>query len=176
MGKQGLKWVLKYVLQTTFYKRNSFFSRRNSHIHGQISSPFTAIIYKWGTIEVESFENNNLDRWNKLTSTRSWKLTWKNIWSRYKREANILQKGGSRILWLKLRMKPYSVHNCKVSFVWRKYIRALLLPNRQPIKVLNLLNERKFEISLKIQQIETAYTIQTIICRRGTAKWSKSDL
>ena len=51
-------------------------------------------------------------------------------------------------------MKPYSVHNCKVSFVWRKYIRTLLLPNRQPIKVLKLLNERKFEISLKIQQIE----------------------
>ena len=27
-------------------------------------------------------------------------LAWKNIWSRYKREANILQKGGSGILWL----------------------------------------------------------------------------
>ena len=70
-------------------------------------------------------------------------------------------------------MKPYSVHNCKVCkvrFVWRNNIRTLWLPNRQPIKVLKLLNERKFEISLKIQQIERAYTIQTIICRRGTAK------
>ena len=43
--------MLKYVRQTTFYKRNSFFSRRNFHTHGQISSPFTAIIYKWGTIK-----------------------------------------------------------------------------------------------------------------------------
>ena len=67
-------------------------------------------------------------------------------------------------------MKPYSVHNCKVSFVLRKYVRTLLLPNRQPIKVFKLLSERKFEISLKIQQIERAYTIQIIICRRGTAK------
>ena len=28
----------------------------------------------------------------------------------------------------------------------------------------------------KIQQIERAYAIQIIICRRGTAKWSQSDL
>ena len=76
---------------------------------------------------------------------QSLKLTWKNIWSRYKREANILQKGGSGILWLKLRMKSYFNHNCKVSFVWRKYIRTLWLPSRQPIKALKLLNDWQFD-------------------------------
>ena len=33
----------------------------------------------------------------------------------------------------------------------------------------------ELEISLIIKQIERAYTIQIIICRRGTAKWSQSD-
>ena len=64
-----------------------------------------------------------------------------------------LQKGGSGILCLKLRMKPYFNHNCKVSFVWRKYIRTLWLSDRQPIKVLKLLTDRQLEISVKIQQI-----------------------
>ena len=44
------------------------------------------------------------------------------------------------------------------------------------IKALKPLNDRKFENFQKIQQIERAYTIQIIICRRGTAKWSQSDL
>ena len=46
-------------------------------------------------------------------------------------------------------MKPYFVHNCKDSFVWRKYIRTLWLPDRQPIKVLKPLNDRQLEISVK---------------------------
>ena len=33
----------------------------------------------------------------------------------------------------------------------------------------------ELEISLIIEQIERAYTIQIIICGRGTAKWSQSD-
>ena len=33
----------------------------------------------------------------------------------------------------------------------------------------------ELEISLIIKQIKRAYTIQIIICRRGTAKWSQSD-
>ena len=34
MGKQEFKMAVKYVLQTTFYRGNSFFSCQNFHIHG----------------------------------------------------------------------------------------------------------------------------------------------
>ena len=40
------------LLQTTFYKRNSFFSHRNFHIHGQISSPYTnGGLLKWSLLK-----------------------------------------------------------------------------------------------------------------------------
>ena len=165
MGKQGFEMASQVrtaddILWTKFLLLlpKLLYSRRNNHSNDcaniEMGDNWREVLFK------TKFEIIK----NKLTSIRS--LKFKKM-----HEANT--KKGKYIIQSRFR------GFCDLSLEWTYMLHVNVFynlntwpPTDQSFQTTEWL---ELEISLIVKQIERAYTIQTIICRRGTAKWYQSD-